>query len=262
MQEEIEIKYRKYFLASAPRPTKLKIPGWAGTDKKHCDGASAQPWHCLPFVEGATYGYEYLYPFESECHVKKINGKLCFEGDFSQEPWTMGEDGSPISPTNPKKSTPPMMAFAQNHYGMTSLIDLEPPEGYVIRTEPHPRFYTDTTGNCPIMIVGHLQRWWSHVFFVVFKSPKEGEVHIFKKGDPCGQFIFVKNNLKCNFIEMNYEEKRKREVRQQELSCPDIAKKKWKSDSGYSFNDKYKVLSSAYLKEGDEGIEDIIKRSQ
>lgn len=268
----MEIKYRNYYLGNPPRPTKLKIPGWSGDSKDHSDGSVAQPWHCLPFVEGSTYGYEYLYPFKTKCHVYRNDiGELVFDGidqdgrigDFSQETWTMAEDGSPIGPNKPKKVTAPMMSFAKDHYGMTSLIDLQPPEGYVIRTEPHPRFYTDTTGTCPIMVVGHIQRWWSHVFFVVFKAPKKGEVHVFEPNEPCGQFLFVPSSMQCEFVPMTDEERQEREKLQAELQSPEIAKNLWKSDRGYSFNDKYKVISSACSKHGEaEGLKKCVEDSK
>jgi hypothetical protein len=259
---EIEVKYRAYYLGAPPSPIKPKIPGWAGDDRGHSDGSEAQPWHCLPFVEGSTYGYEFLYPYRTECRVVNSNGRLVFEGDFSQEDWDMSEDGSPIGPGKPKKTTAPMMNFSEGHYGMSSLIDLDPPEGYAIRTEPHPRFYTDKTGTCPIMVVGHLQRWWSNVFFVVFKAPRDGEAHIFRHNEPCGQFLFVPQDLKCRFSPMSPEEVARRERRQFEISSKKIETKSWRSDKGYSFTNKYKVLSAAYQKHGEEGIENILRKDE
>ncbi len=191
----MEVKYRSWHKGVAPSPIKLEIPGWAGDNKQHENGCEPQPWHCPPFVDASTYGYELIYPFDNDCFVKKINGKIIFEGDFSSEDWDIDECGRPTSDQQSKRKTPPMMSFSKNHYGMTSALDLEPPEGHITRTEPHPRFYTDESGTVPCLVAGHIQRWWSRIFFVVFKSPQEGQTHIFRKGEPYGQVLFLPQKI-------------------------------------------------------------------
>ena len=47
-------------------------------------------------------------------------------------------------------------------------------EGWAFRTEPHPRFYTDPTDRTPIAVPALIHRWWPMIFFLVFKSPPEG----------------------------------------------------------------------------------------
>jgi hypothetical protein len=260
--ECITVKYRTWYRGIPPRPIKLQIPGWAGKDRNHGDGAEPQPWHCPPFVEGSTYGHELIYPYRSECRVKRINGQLIFEGDFSKEDWLIGEDGRNITGDEPRRKTPPMMSFASGHYGMSSSLDLEPPEGHVIRTEPHPRFFTDETGTVPCLSIGHIQRWWSRIFFVVFKAPREGEVHIFKEGEPYGQVLFVpqKNNIKM--VEFTEQEKRIRESRESRISdhSKKIANHSWIDHKGLNFDDKYKVLTNAYQKCGYEGVDKLIDK--
>lgn len=258
--DDIVVKYRTWHTNQPPRPIKLQIPGWAGKDRSHGNGSEPQPWHCPPFVDGSTYGHELIYPYKSECLVKRMNGQIVFEGDFSGEDWTVGENGDLLSGDQPKKITPPMMSFAPTHYGMSSGLDLEPPEGYVIRTEPHPRFYTDDTGTVPCMLAGHIQRWWSRIFFVVFKAPHEGETHVFRPGDPYGQLIFVPQKNAVIFEQFTEEECKMREMREKRLSDHPrkIASHSWNDHKMLTFDDKYKVLSSAYAKGGYEKMDNVV----
>ena len=83
--EKLLLKYRTWYQGEAPRPIKLEIPGWAGEFNSHKDGDKPQPWHCIPFVEGSTYGLELCYPFDTECCVEMRNGEIYFDGDFTQE---------------------------------------------------------------------------------------------------------------------------------------------------------------------------------
>lgn len=245
------VKYRTWYKGTPPRPIKLSIPGWAGENRSHSNGNKPQPWHCTPFVDGCVYGYELIYPFKTECRVLRRNKEIIFEGDFSDETW------------NIDRSKAPMSTFAMDHYGMSSSLDLEPPEGYVIRTETHPRFYTDTTGTCPIMLPGHIHRWWSRIFFVVFKAPKEGEIHIFREGEPYGQVLFVPEKSNFTFQQMTPEEEKIRSDRERALSSQGskICTHAWRDHKGNSFDNKYKVLASAYLKEGEEGVQKCIEKS-
>lgn len=254
--DDILVKYRTWN-APPPSPTRLQIPGWSGKDRNHSDGAEPQPWHCPPFVDGSTYGHELIYPYKSECRVKRVSGEIVFEGDFSEEPWLLAENGEMMQGDQPRKRTPPMMSFAPGHYGMSSGLDLEPPEGYVTRTEPHPRFYTDDTGTVPCMLAGHIQRWWSRIFFVVFKAPREGEEHVFRHGEPYGQVLFVPQRNPVRLEPFTAEEQRIREVREKRISDHGgrIARHSWRDHKMLSFDDKYKVLSSAYGRGGYESLD-------
>lgn len=255
------VKYRTWHTAEPPRPIKLQIPGWSGKDRRHDDGCEPQPWHCPPFVDASTYGHELVYNYKSECRVKRISGEVVFEGDFGEEQWLIGEDGGTVSGDQPTRRSPPMMSFAPGHYGMSSGLDLEPPEGYVIRTEPHPRFYTDETGTVPCMLAGHIQRWWSRIFFVVFKAPREGETHIFRPGEPYGQVLFVPQKNNFRFEPFAPEECRIRETRDTRISDHGrkISNHSWHDHKMLTFDDKYKVLASAYAKGGYEGVDGTIK---
>lgn len=258
--EKIRVKYRTWHSGVSPRPIKLQIPGWSGKDRSRDNGTEPQPWHCPPFVEGSTYGHELIYPYKSECRVKRVNGEIVFEGDFSGEAWLLNEDGNHQTGDELKKSTPPMMSFAQGHYGMSSALDMEPPDGYVLRTEPHPRFFTDDTGTAPCLLPGHIQRWWSRIFFVVFKAPREGEVHIFREGEPYGQVLFVPQKNNVEFVPFTDDERLERENRDRRISTHGrkIANHVWYDHKQLSFDDKYRVLAGSYSKDGYKGVDETI----
>ena len=244
--ETIEIKYRTWYKGIPLKPIRLEIPGWAGDSHGHKDGDKPQPWHCVPFVEGSTYGLELIYPFEVECHVKNIGGKTVFEGD-----WHIEQTPNDIQ-------FPPFLTFAPGHFGFTSSMDIEAPPDHVIRLEPHPRFYTDTTGTVPLAVVGHIQsEWWPKIFFVVFKSPLPGQEYIFRKGEPYAQILVLPRRLSYSVKEMTQKEKDLRLRRDHYISQhrTKIAKNSWFDHLNNNFDDKYKVLSQIYTREGVEGVD-------
>lgn len=164
--EEIEIKYQVLPGGMLPRPIRMTTEGWAGLPQKMQDGSEPQPWHCLPFVEGSTYGLELLYPYETECQVVNEGGRVRFEFDYAKEPGG-GLSGSEFIPFAPMDA-PKFYLFAVR-------LDLQTPPGYAIRTEPHPRYFTDETGTVPLSLIGHVQaEWWPKRFFVVFRAPSPG----------------------------------------------------------------------------------------
>src|SRR3954451_12349222 len=181
--DKLTIKYATYANALPPRRVKLEKPGWAGDLRKMEDGSEPQPWHCLPFVEAATYGLELLYPYETECVVVNDNGDVRFEFDYEKEPGGIltGVEFITFFPKPPAK-----------FYLFNTRIDLQAPPGHVLRTEPHPRAFSDETGTAPLAICGHVQsEWWSRKLFVVFKSPPPGGRNVFRKGAPYAQILFV-----------------------------------------------------------------------
>ena len=244
----MKAKFRTWYKAIPPKPIKLQIPGWAGEHKNHSDGCTPQPWHCVPFVEGSTYGFELLYPFDTETIVKFDGSKVIFEGNFTNES-VWNETGEP-----------PFTAFAPTHYGFTSSLDIQAPEGHVIRLESHPRFYTDRTGTVPIVVPGHIYPWWSRIFFVVFKTPLLGETHIFRKDEPYAQFIIIPEKQNCELIKMTFDESHAREQLESKISkySAKLAKNIWTDYKGNTFNDKYKCLASLVAKEGSEAIQEKI----
>ena len=250
--KKLKVEYRTWYKGIAPKQTKLQIPGWAGEDNNHKNGAKAQPWHCQPFVSAATYGLELVYPFDTEARISvEEDDKLKIEGDFSQEEFECGI------------KLPPFLSFSEGHYGFTTSLDISTDNDHVVRIEPHPRYYTDNSGDVPLAIVGHIEPWWSRIFFVVFKKPFKGQTHVFRKGDPYAQILIVPKKVSYNIQEMSEDTKKIRELREMKISklAPKIAKNSWRTNNGSQFDDKYKILSQSYYKDGYDGIEGIIEKA-
>ena len=165
------VRYRLNNPRLAPRRTKLEIPGWSGQRVPRVDGSQEYAWHCVPFTESARYGIELFYPYDNELKVSTRDGKLLLEGDFGPSP----DSGL---------QWPPFRNFGDRFYTYQVLLDLKVDQGLAIRTEPHPRFYTDATDTTPIAVPALLRNWWPMMFFMVFKSPAEGRFHIFRPGEP------------------------------------------------------------------------------
>lgn len=235
----LDIAYR-LGKALPPRPIKLQIPGWAGTNNYHGSGGKPQPWHCVPFVEGNTYGIEFLYPYEEEQIVTRKDGKLIFSNESL-----------------------PFKCFADGHYGYQSGTDIKVPDDYVVRLEPHPRYFVDEVGDVPLMLPGHLQtQWWSRYFFIVFKSPFEGQKHIFRYKEPYGQFLIVPKKPQYKIREQTQEERIERSQLSELSFIYDefLGENTWRADNGIPFNDKYKQMSVAYAKKGMEGIKELFAK--
>lgn len=249
--KKLEIKYRTWHKAIPPKPIKLQIPGWSGEQNEHTNGDKPQPWHCIPFVEGATYGLELYYPFESECRVSMVNNEILFEGDFVEEQKQCLD-----------VPMPPFMCFAPGHFGMTSALDIKVPSGYILRTEPHPRYYTDTTNTVPCCLPAHIQsEWWPKIFFVVFKNPVPGQTLIFRKGEPYGQVLILPKKINYEIKEMTLEEASSRGSFDEKLNkyCKKIAKNDWYDHLGHNFDDKYKILSTVFNKSGVTGVKEFVE---
>lgn len=250
--EKLTIKYATYANAIPPQRVKLEKPGWAGGTRKMVDGSEPEPWHCLPFIEGATYGLELLYPYETECHVVNDNGAIRFEFDYAKEPGGILTGGEFITffPKPPEK-----------FYLFNTRLDIVAPPGQVLRTEPHPRAFTDETGTAPLAICGHVQsEWWTRKLFVVFKSPRPGERHVFRKGDPYVQILFVPQRTNYELEKLTEEEEAQRRRREAEVDAAksQISSNLWKNPAGNEFGDYYKVLARSFQRDGQSGVESVV----
>jgi len=253
--DNLQIKYSTSGKALPPRPIRLQIPGWAGSpDLKMVNGSEPQPWHCPPFCDGATEGLELVYHYDTECHVYHENGDLKIDWDYAKEPGgVLGGDEFGLFAPKPAK-----------FYFFASLVDMQAPPGYVLRTQPHPRFYTDDTGTVPAAVVGHVQtEWWPKKLFVVFKAPKPGERHIFRKGEPYVQVTFVPQQQTCQLVPMTAEENAPRRAQEQGIvrSKSFIAKDVWHNGSGAEFSDHYRVLARAFAREGKSAVQNTIDQA-
>jgi hypothetical protein len=233
------VKYRLNDPRLAPRRTKLEIPGWAGQREPRADGSHEHVWHCLPFSEGAQYGIELFYPYDNILKVSLEGGRLKFDGDFGPAP-TEG------------LQWPPFRTFGEKYYTYQILLDLQAEDGYAIRTEPHPRFYTDSTGTCPIAVPALIRNWWPMMFFLVFKSPAEGQTHIFRPGEPFVQVIVVPEEANFELEEMSREESAERELSARRIHASRAtlaADSHWTSASDTIFDGTYRnILRAAKAK--------------
>ncbi len=230
------VKYRMHNPNLRPRRTRLEIPGWAGKPEPRADGSTEYAWHCLPFSEAAKAGIELFYPYENELRVSTRGGGLVFEGDFGPQP----ESGI---------QWPPFRSFGTAFYTYQILIDLKVEEGYALRTETHPRFYTDPTGTVPIAVPALLRRWWPMMSFMVFKSPGEGQSHVFRPGEPFMQLTVVPETLDIELIEMPREEAAEREMQARRIHASRdtlSADSRWVSTTQTVFDGTYRrILGTA-----------------
>jgi Flp pilus assembly protein TadD len=234
----------------SPQPIRMTKGTWAGSPEKMEDGSEPQPWHCLPFVQASTYGLELLYPYETECHVVRAGDSLRFEGDFTKDP---GQSGGEFRPFSLREGCPGYLFHTQ--------IDLQPPPGHVLRIEPHPRYFTDDSATVPLPTIGHLSNAGLPPTSLVFCVPRPGERHIFRKGEPFAQVIFVPQPMTVETIPMTVEEAAQRRQLEDaiEPSRLDIADHVWHNPAGFAFNDHYKVLARAFARDGLAGVKEVVR---
>ena len=230
------VKVRLVNPALRPRQTKLEMPGWGGKPEPRADGSHEQVWHCTPFTEGAQYGIEVFYPYDNELRVTKTDGRLTFDGDFGPKP-------------DSDLQWPPFRAFGENFYTYQLLLDLNPGPGWAVRTEPHPQFYTDTTGTVPIAVPALLRtEWWPMISFVVFKAPSEGQTHIFRPGEPMLQLLVIPAEASLALVDMTPDEMAEREMRGRRIHASREtlgAESAWTSNSDIEFDGTYRFLLRA-----------------
>jgi hypothetical protein len=234
------IKYRLFEPRLSPRRTKLDVPGWAGQPEPRRDGSHEYAWHCVPFAEGAQYGIELFYPFDNELRVTKRNGRVALESQWGPDP------GTGIN-------WPPFREFGEEYYTYQLLLDLKVPDDMAVRTEPHPRYYTSAEDDVPLAVPALLRTsWWPMISFIVFKAPPEGRVHVFRRGEPFMQIIFVPVECHFELVPMNEEESAERELRDRRIyaSRDTLGKdSSWVSSTNTVFDATYRrILRAARAK--------------
>lgn len=229
------VKYRLFNEGLRPRRTKLQVPGWGGDPQPRASGSHEYAWHCLPFTEGAQYGIELFYPFDTELHVTTRGGQLVFEGDSGADPGTGA-------------NRPPFRSFGEQFYTYQILIDFKPAEGYALRIEPHPRFYTDQTDTVPIAVPALIRNWWPLMAFVVFKSPPEGRTHIFRPNEPFAQILIIPEEANVDLVEMDEVEAAERELQSRRIHASRdslSSHTEWMSTTNTVFDGTYRHIHRA-----------------
>jgi hypothetical protein len=230
------LKYRIVGPCPPPRRTEVPVPGWGGEPQPRVDGSHEQVWHCAPFSEAARYGLEMIYPFEQELRVRTVRGKVKLEADWGQDPL----DGL---------NWPPFRPFGEAYYSYQILLDMKVPAGWSIRTEPHPRFYTDATDTTPIAVPALIRtEWWPMIFFVIFKAPPRGGVHVFRQGEPFAQAIVIPTEPDLTIEPMDAEEGAERELQARRIHASRdtlSGSTRWLSSTHTVFDGTYRHLLRA-----------------
>ena len=229
------VKYRLLNSKLNPRRTRLEVPGWAGQSDPRADGSHEQPWHCIPFSEYARGGIEVCYPHDHEFHVSMVNGELIFDE-------LIADDG------DPETDPPPFRRFGAEYFTYQILLDLKVDEGLALKTEPHPRFFTDTTNTVPVAVPALIRHWWPMIFFVVFKSPTEGQTLIFRPDEPFMQISIVQADDKIDIVEMPEDEAAERELQSRRIYASRstlTAETQWVSSTNTVFDGTYRRIAGA-----------------
>ncbi len=239
------VKYRLFEPRLNPRRTRIEVPGWAGKREPSQDGSHEYGWHCMPFVEGAQYGLELFYPYDNELRVTKRDGHVVLEGDFGPAP----ETGI---------NWPPFRSFGEGFYTYQLLLDLKLTDDMAVRTEPHPRFYTDPNDDVPLAVPALLRTsWWPMISFVVFKAPPEGRTHVFRPGEPFMQMVFLPAEAPFQLVPMDEAEAAEREMRGRRIhaSRDTLGKdSQWTSSTNTVFDGTYReILRAARAKAKENG---------
>jgi hypothetical protein len=228
------VKYRMVNPALDPRRTRLEVPGWAGEPAPRANGSHEYPWHCIPFSEAARAGIELCYPHDHALHVTVADGAPVFSEvvDAGQVP----------------AEPPPFRSFGRQYYTYQLLLDLKVDDGFAIKAEPHPRFFTDATGTVPIAVPAVIRHWWPMIYFVVFKTPLAGQTHIFRPGEPFMQMTVVPAEEKIELVAMPEDEAAERELMSRRIYASRdtlAADTQWVSSTDTVFDGTYRRLFGA-----------------
>jgi len=231
-----KVTYRQPNDRPPPRPIRIGVPGWAGDKQPRADGNHEQPWHCLPFSESARYGLELLYPFAAELRVTTVDGQVRLDADWGAPP-----PGEAV--------WPPFRPFGPDYYSYQLSLDLAVPPGFAVRTEPHPRYFTDPLHQTPLAVPALIRaEWWPMVFFAIFRAPPPGVTHVFRQGEPMMAFVVIPEEPDIVLAPMSEDEAAQRELRSRRMAASRdrLAEgTRWLSDSNTIFDGTYRNLYRA-----------------
>ena len=118
-----------------------------------------------------------------------------------------------------------------------------------MRTEPHPRFYTDPTNTTPLAVPAMIRtEWWPMILFVIFKAPPKGVTHVFRQGEPFMQMIVIPSDPEIELEPMGEEESAERELQSRRIrdSRPVLSQNTtWLSSTNTVFDGTYRHMLRA-----------------
>ena len=230
------LKYRLHGHRPPPQPIQLAIPGWGGAQQPRADGSHEQPWHCTPFSESARYGVEVLYPFDEELRVTRTEQGVALDAAWGE-------------PADPHMHWPPFRTFGEDYYSYQIALDLRVAKGWAIRTEPHPRYFTDASNTTPLAVPALIRtEWWPMMFFCIFKAPPPGVTHVFRKDEPFMSVIVLPAEPELALEPMSEEEAAERELRSRRIAESRDALNegnRWLSTTNTVFDGTYRLMFRA-----------------
>jgi hypothetical protein len=153
------------------------------------------------------------------------------------------------APIDPDMMWPPFRPFGAEYYSYQLSLDLEVPPGFAVRTEPHPRYFTDATDTTPLAVPALIRtEWWPMMFFCIFKAPPRGVTHVFRKGEPFMSLIVVPADPALALEPMPEEQGAERELKARRLAISRDAlagNTRWVSSTNTVFDGTYRQLFRA-----------------
>jgi hypothetical protein len=144
---------------------------------------------------------------------------------------------------------PPFRSFGADYYSYQIALDLEVQAGWAIRTEPHPRYFTDATNTTPLAVPALIRsEWWPMMFFCIFKAPPKGVTHVFRKGEPFISIIALPAEPELDLQPMAPEDAAERELRARRLAASrdKLAEgTRWLSTTSTVFDGTYRHMARA-----------------
>ncbi len=123
-----------------------------------------------------------------------------------------------------------------------------------MRTEPHPRFFTDPTNTTPLAVPALVRaEWWPMMFFCIFKAPPKGATHIFRKGEPFISLIVLPEDPDLKLEPMDEAESAERELRARRIAASRDAlagNTHWTSSTRTVFDGTYRRMFAAAKQRG------------
>ena len=92
-------------------------------------------------------------------------------------------------------------------------------------------------------------RWWPMVYFLVFKAPPEGGVHVFRPGEPFAQILFLlPEEASFDLVPMPDDEAAEREMQSRRIyqsRATLSAETEWTSATNTVFDGTYRHIGAA-----------------